>query len=353
MGLDVCATFHMGISPSELRALTASIVERGAPAYLMAVAGNADPMLGYMTTSFREHPELRRRNARDMTTAMRSRLTSLQTLDAGERQSQNGAARIYAAYGRAGGERKSLAALEAEGVQRLACLQDSGFDVAAPDRAWSEARLSRIYTHARRALYAAVADSVIRDATTGAVRVRTAAGNRDEYLARPQAGERLHVSELQAVRSLYAGEAPDVQVVVSDGLNADALNELLRLVLPALRRELSVHGFRVGDHDIVVTNGRVRVGYEIGGLVNALIVVHLIGERPGTGLNTLSAYVTYGHDPAGRPRWHRGLDHSYTNAICGIHPRGTAPATAVPEIVRLAARMRAQRRSGVALAAAG
>src|SRR5499427_8110502 len=60
MGLDVCATFHMGVVPSQLRAVTRRLVERAAPAYLMAVAGNADPMLGYMTTSFREHPELRR-----------------------------------------------------------------------------------------------------------------------------------------------------------------------------------------------------------------------------------------------------------------------------------------------------
>jgi ethanolamine ammonia-lyase large subunit len=53
MGLDVCATFHMGIEPVILQQLTAQIVERAAPAYLMAVAGNADPMLGYLTTSFR------------------------------------------------------------------------------------------------------------------------------------------------------------------------------------------------------------------------------------------------------------------------------------------------------------
>ena len=61
MGLDVCATFHMGIAPGELRALTTRIVERAAPAYLMAVAGNADPMLGYLTTAFRQHPPLRAR----------------------------------------------------------------------------------------------------------------------------------------------------------------------------------------------------------------------------------------------------------------------------------------------------
>src|SRR5207248_4769017 len=52
MGLDVCATFHMGLSPAELGERTQRIVAAAAPAYLMAVAGNADPMLGYLTTSF-------------------------------------------------------------------------------------------------------------------------------------------------------------------------------------------------------------------------------------------------------------------------------------------------------------
>ena len=67
MGLDVCATFHMGIAPQALRRLTARVVANAAPAYLMSVAGNADPMLGYLTTSFREHPQLRSLVGRDMT----------------------------------------------------------------------------------------------------------------------------------------------------------------------------------------------------------------------------------------------------------------------------------------------
>ena len=41
MGLDVCSTFHMGISPTDLEKLTVEIVDKGAPAFLMAVAGKA------------------------------------------------------------------------------------------------------------------------------------------------------------------------------------------------------------------------------------------------------------------------------------------------------------------------
>jgi ethanolamine ammonia-lyase small subunit len=83
-----------------------------------------------------------------------------------------------------------------------------------------------------------------------------------------------------------------VQVVVSDGLNANAVNENLRSVLPGVRRELLAAGHHVSVTDIVIENGRVRAGYHIGSLLDAEMIIHLIGERPGTGINTLSAYLT-------------------------------------------------------------
>jgi ethanolamine ammonia-lyase small subunit len=89
------------------------------------------------------------------------------------------------------------------------------------------------------------------------------------------------------------------------------------------------------------------VGYEIGGLVNADVVVHVIGERPGTGLNTASAYVTYGRDKTGSSRWSRSLDHSATTAVCGVHPAGRPPDVAVEEIAGVVARALAERRSGI------
>ena len=116
-----------------------------------------------------------------------------------------------------------------------------------------------------------------------------------------------------------------------------------------LRRLLNDSGSPAGATDIVVQNGRVRVGYEIGGLVGAEVVVHLLGERPGTGLNTLSAYITYGRDDRGAWRWRRALDHSATTAICGIHANGKPPHVAATEIAATVTRMLAQRASGVAL----
>jgi ethanolamine ammonia-lyase large subunit len=356
MGLDVCSTFHMGIEPAALRRLTRRIVEQAAPAYLMAVAGNADPMLGYLTTSFREHPALRLHTGREVSSPMRRRLAELGVMDGSGRvrASAEGTEALYASYMKAGGDRRSTEALRAEGAKKLNALTARGYDLGrghgpdyeAPPEV--EARLEAIYGHARRALYAALDDGVIREVSPRHLWVR-AARDREQYLSDPPAGERLGAEGASRVAALYASRRPQLQFVLSDGLNADALNENLRAVLPGLRRGLTESGLHVGEVDVVVTNGRVRVGYHVGELIGADVVIHLIGERPGTGLNTLSAYVTYGRDEAGRPRWSPALDHSCTTAVCGVHPQGKRPDSAAEEIMRCVVRMFEVRRSGVAL----
>jgi ethanolamine ammonia-lyase large subunit len=332
MGLDVCATFHMGIAPAVLRRLTARIVERAAPAYLMAVAGNADPMLGYLTTSFREHPELRRVARRGATEAAAG---------------PDAVAGLAARYARAGGDRRSTGTLETEARRELAALQERGWDLGVTDRLRAEARVDAIYDNARAALYAAIEEVVIRDAAKHPLLVRTACASRDEYLSAPPSGERLRDGDARAVAALYPERRPQVQLVISDGLNANALNEQLRAILPGVRQTLTAAGHHVGERDVVVRNGRVRAGYDVGGHTGAEVVVHLIGERPGTGLNTLSAYITYGRDAGGAPRWSPTLPHSATTAVCGIHPRGKTAEAAIGEIARVVQRAVTEHRSGV------
>jgi ethanolamine ammonia-lyase large subunit len=184
----------------------------------------------------------------------------------------------------------------------------------------ADTRLETIYLHARKALYATLDESAIADVAPRCLRNRTSARSRDDYLAHPAAGERLRDEDARALSSLYRSRQPQVQLIISDGLNADAINEHIRALVPPLRRLLSNGGHHVGEIAIVVDNGRVRAGYEIGGLVGAGIVVHVIGERPGTGLNTASAYLTYGRDETGRPRWSRGLDHSATTQSAAYIP---------------------------------
>jgi ethanolamine ammonia-lyase large subunit len=386
-GLDICATFHMGIAPDTLRQLTARIAESAAPAYLMAVAGSADPMLGYLTTSFREHPPLRRRLGRQVTSAMHRRLVELDVMDASGDVTPDtrSAAYLYAMYAKSGGDRRTSASLLDEGQHKIEELRRRGYDLGGdggarlqprqaddPNRLRQgyggppklhakaegschtdppavEARLDAIYTHARRALYATLDEGVLNDVSPHHVRVRTLALDRDDYLAHPPRGEQLREQDARIVSRLYSSRRPQVQLVISDGLNANALSEHLRVVLPPLRYALVQAGLHVGETDVVIENGRVRAGYHVGDLVDATVIVHFIGERPGTGLNTLSAYLTYGRDAAGRSRWGSNLNHSWTTAVCGIHPRGRPPAAAVDGIARSVQRMLEERRSGVAL----
>jgi len=359
MGLDVCATFHMGIGPAELRALTEQIVVQAAPAYLMAVAGNSDPMLGYLTTSFREHPRLRRQTGRQITTAMQKRLIELSVMTESGAVSGRSAAALYASYHKAGGDTRSLDTLRDEGAKKIEALAERGFDLGYGcdedyvDPPEANARITGIYSNARVALYATMDEAVISDSSPHHFRAHTKSLDRDDYLAHPATGELIDDEDTVRIQALYPTRRPQVQVVVSDGLNANAVNENLRAVLPGVRRELLAAGHHISEIDIVIENGRVRAGYHIGSLLEAEMIIHLIGERPGTGINMLSAYLTYGLDEKGQSRWGSrsaaGFDHSWTTAVCGIHRRGKPPERAVEEIARLVDRMFAERCSGVAL----
>ncbi len=94
----------------------------------MAVAGNADPMLGYLTTSFREHPHLRGLSGGRITTAMSTRLAALGAPVDGD-AGAHATASLYAAYVKAGGDRRTTDALRAEGVAKIENLRARGYDV--------------------------------------------------------------------------------------------------------------------------------------------------------------------------------------------------------------------------------
>lgn len=358
MGLDICSTFHMGIDPDTLRQLTLDVAVLAAPAYLMAVAGNADPMLGYMTTSFREHPRIRDKTKKHVTAAMQARFVGLGIMDrrGGLRPERPRAEDLYAAYLSAGGGKGGFEALRTEGIKKLAKLRERGFDLgygdgrdyAPPEGVGS--RMRKIYEQARLALYASIDESVLRDSSPHNLRVHTKATSRDDYISHPQDGECLRRVDEARVAALYAGaRRPEIQIVISDGLNANAVNDNLRQLLPRLKSILSERGYHVGEIDIVVENGRVRAGYQIGGLLGVELIVHLIGERPGTGLDTLSAYLTYGRDADGQSRWSSDMDHSKTSAICGIHVQAKHPAEAAGEIAECASGILKEKRSGVEL----
>ncbi len=359
MGLDVCSTFHMGIDPFELKALTEKIVQAAAPAYLMGVAGKADPMLGILTTSFREHPRLRRLTGKRISGPMAGRLAGLGVLDADgtARGAPQKTSMLYAAYIKAVGDSRSLEELKTSGLRKIASLRERGMDIGygseenLDDPPPVTERLGSIYAHARNALYAAIDASVIRDCCPGSAEVSTISSDREDYLLHPPSGERIGGEGEKILKRLYSADkkTPQIMMVISDGLNANAVNENLRDVLPALRWHLRSSGFHVGEIDVVIKNGRVRAGYHAAELAGPEAVIHFIGERPGTGLNQLSVYVTYGRDASCNNIFSPDMDHSLTTAICSINKKGKRSEAAVEDIMRCAIRMFELKCSGVRL----
>lgn len=157
------------------------------------------------------------------------------------------------------------------------------------------------------------------------VHVRSAATDRAEYLRRPDLGRRLLPGDRPKLKDEAQG--CDVAIVAADGLSASAIETNLQLLLWHMRPLLRARGRTIGPL-VLVEQGRVALGDEIGELLNAKLVVILIGERPGlSSADSLGAYITW------RPRV--GTMDSHRNCISNIRPAGLSPEEAATQIVHV------------------
>ena len=168
--------------------------------------------------------------------------------------------------------------------------------------------------------------------------VQSCARTKTEYLLRPDLGRRL---DAQA-RSDILGHGlakTDLQVVIGDGLSAAAVATQVPRLLPLLAEETRAHSWSFGC-PFAIRYCRVGVLNEIGELLEPEVVVLLIGERPGLATaESLSAYLAYHPRP--------GHSDAQRNLISNIHARGVTPEAAAQRILKLAAKMRECRASGV------
>ncbi|WP_271620415.1 ethanolamine ammonia-lyase subunit EutC [Bradyrhizobium sp. CCBAU 51745] len=165
----------------------------------------------------------------------------------------------------------------------------------------------------------------LRERNWDVIAVRSAAVDRAEYLRRPDLGRRLSPEGRLAIEGQRRGN--DVAIVAADGLSASAIEINLRPLLDHLQRLLLAKGLTVGPI-ILVEQGRVAIGDEIGETLGARLVVVLIGERPGlSAADSLGAYMTW------QPRI--GTMDSNRNCISNIRPAGLLPEDAASQIVGL------------------
>lgn len=170
--------------------------------------------------------------------------------------------------------------------------------------------------------------------------VTTQVESMEHYLKRPDHG-RLLADEAKSHLQKNCLQAPDVQVVVSDGLSAKAIEENLSDVYPALIDSLDSYNLKIGT-SFFVKGGRVACMDEIGEILKPKALVLLIGERPGLmSAESMSAYMCY--QPG------KGKKESDRMVISNIHKRGTPPIEAAAHIGTLIDKMIQQQTSGVHL----
>ena len=191
---------------------------------------------------------------------------------------------------------------------------------------------------------AALADA-LRAEGGEVVRVRSAARDRREFLARPDLGRRL--AEGETARLAAHANAWDLAFVVGDGLAALATERHAPALVRAVRTRLGadVPAWRVSPV-VVAEQARVALGDEIGAALGARLVVVLLGERPGMSApDSLGAYLTW----APRP----GRTDAERNCVSNVRPDGLPVARAADTIIWLARAARVRQLTGIALRADG
>lgn len=176
-------------------------------------------------------------------------------------------------------------------------------------------------------------------AAEGFLIVASTAADRTEYVRHPDRGRALSSDAIAGIRAATPAP-PAVQLVLSDGLAPGAAE----LHFPAVWEGLARHLAALGPCGVpvAVRNGRVAAGDPIGDAVDARVVVHLIGERPGLGTpHSLGCYLTWRPAPS--------TTDADRKCISNIHPAGLAPAEAGAAIAGVARRILQHRSSGTDL----
>ena len=199
------------------------------------------------------------------------------------------------------------------------------------------------HAHARDAVYSRLNIDLLsadmKQFNLPIIVLHSKAGDRAEYLQRPDLGRKLKKSSANQLKE-HVGDY-DVSIIIADGLSASAINEnvigLLHMLIPlfmAAKLKLAPICF--------VEQGRVAVSDKIAHLLNAKLSIILIGERPGlSSADSIGAYLTYDPKP--------GLTDESRNCISNIRPQGLPFRPAAEKIFYLVQEAFRMKLSGVGL----
>jgi len=362
-GLDICSTLHMSVSLDDLEWCQDQIMPAN-PAYLMALPTRNDPMLSYLTTSYQDHVRLRKKFGFKVNDAMWDFFKKIQVIDKHGKPTKHfgDPVWVYYQYCKAKGDNRSQQEIMAEGKQKFNEIHNTWLKTGnkVPLAAgygknyWDpnpklDKKIRALYADAKKAIWSEFTPEFIKS-VPDSVKLATLSKDRENYIVHPESGEQLDqqsVATLQKLRDAWQGKTPDVQIVISDGLNAKSImdSEHALPYIKALRKELQDAGLTADTKNIIITSGRVRAGYMVGNELfatadptKARAVVHIIGERPGTGQDAFSVYIAA---PKAKVWADKKVDHNIVKVVCGISKQATKPQDAARQTVKFLKEMMA------------
>lgn len=352
IGLDICSTLHMSVGLDDLDWCIGQIMSAN-PAYLMALPTKNDPMLSYLTTASQDHVRIREQFGWRVNDDMWAFFRRLDVVNAdGTPGPRFGDPKwVYLQYRRAKGDKRSDAQISAEADAQLATVRSHGVWIAEGHGAKPsdlEPKLDRtirdLVADGKKMIYTVLPGDYAQQVAP-AVAVMTNSGNRDDYILHPPSGEAINPLSLPALHKLRdaQGGRYDVQIMVSDGLNGNAITDPghVDAFLPLLRDGLVKAGYKVAPETIVCKSGRVRAGYRAGEVLFGQVsdksskraLLHLIGERPGSEHHSFSVYLSA---PTVEVWAQPGkLDHDDSKVVANIADTALAPKVAVEETLRV------------------
>jgi ethanolamine ammonia-lyase small subunit len=170
--------------------------------------------------------------------------------------------------------------------------------------------------------------------------VQSLASDRRDYILNPPRGKKTAEQTIQNLVERCRSNC-DVQIVISDGLSARAVETNAPDVTAMIEQGLELENISSGT-PVIVRFGRVAIADQIAYALKARLVINLIGERPGlSSSDSMSAYMTYNPGPH--------TISSDRTVVSNIHARGTPPTEAGAHIVKLAKMILTKQLSGVRL----
>jgi len=351
MGVDICSRLPMLVSLADLNWCVDQIMPAN-PAYLKAVPAKIDPMLNYFTTSYQDHLRLRHKFGYKVDDAMWAFFKGIGIVDYNNNYTEHlgDPIWVYYQYRRAKGDERTKGEIYEEGEAAIQRVEARGVPIARGfgQNFWDlepalDKRITSFYDDVKASYWAELTPEFLKT-VPNAVVIATISEDREDFFVRPATSRKLSksaVATLARLRKNWADKGPDVQIVISDGLNANAIMDEghLKPYLQAVRMELKKARFAVGKENIVIKNGRVQAGYSVGEVIfkesdpaRFKVVLHIIGETPEAGHESFSVYITAAQAGA----WDEKKRDSYSvETIRGVSETAFKPTDAAIQTVEL------------------